>query len=165
MTETELLQLEGRVANLMRWKEDMSRERLTFPLDFESQRIKNSSVIVFEKDTNFSIESLGTDLTCFGLEVSINNQIRSIFASYPLKPITANAGSNVITSTNGPHGLTNNNVIAFTTTGTLPAGLNTTTQYYVISSTSTTFKVSTSLGGSEVDITDAGSGTHYLSLQ
>lgn len=48
-------------------------------------------------------------------------------------------------------------------TGTLPAGLSADTDYYVIATVATnTFKLSTSSGGSAVDITDTGTGTHYL---
>lgn len=71
---------------------------------------------------------------------------------------TADAGTNVITS--GNHGLTDGKLIYMTTTGTLPGGLSTNTNYFIISSTTNTFKVSTISGGSEVDITSTGTGTH-----
>lgn len=160
----ELLQLERRVADLRRWKEEMDRERLFYPLDIESREIKNKSLIVFEKDNNFAIETFATDLNCFGLEVSINGQLRSLFAAYPLFEFTASDTTNIITAVNGQHGLSNGTVVVFSSTGILPDGLDTITQYYVISSTATTFKVSTSLGGSEVDILDTGTGTHYFSI-
>ncbi len=71
---------------------------------------------------------------------------------------TVNAGSNVITSAG--HGLSNGNIIYFTSTTTLPAGLSLNTTYFVINQATDTFKVSTVSGGSEVDITDTGTGTH-----
>ena len=54
--------------------------------------------------------------------------------------------------------------VAFKTTGALPAGLTTGTIYYVLaaSRTSTTFRVSTSIGGAAVNTTGAGSGTHSV---
>lgn len=68
------------------------------------------------------------------------------------------ATSNVITSTG--HGLVDDDTIKLTTSNTLPAGLSLATLYYIIDATTNTFKVSTSQGGSEVNITDTGTGTH-----
>ena len=70
------------------------------------------------------------------------------------------ATSDVITSSG--HSLEDNDIVKMTTTGTLPAGLSTGTDYYVISADTDagTFSVSTSEGGSAVDISDTGSGTH-----
>jgi hypothetical protein len=51
--------------------------------------------------------------------------------------------------------------IAFTTTGTLPTGLTASTTYYISSVlTGTTFKVSATLGGADINTSSAGSGTH-----
>ncbi|MEQ1763211.1 MAG: hypothetical protein ABL984_08715 [Pyrinomonadaceae bacterium] len=51
-----------------------------------------------------------------------------------------------------------------TTTTTLPAGLSTSTDYFVIFVTTTTFKLATSYAnsilGTAIDITDTGTGTH-----
>ncbi len=62
------------------------------------------------------------------------------------------------------HGFAAGDVVRFTTTNTLPAGLAVNTSYYVIASglTTTAFKVSATLGGSAVDITDTGTGTHTV---
>lgn len=54
----------------------------------------------------------------------------------------------------------------FTTTVTLPAGLALATDYWAIKTASGTFRVATSLAlalaGTQVDITDAGTGTHTI---
>lgn len=72
---------------------------------------------------------------------------------------TADAGTDVITS--AAHGRPDNSTIQVSNSGgALPAGLSADTTYYVINSTTDTFKVSTTLGGAAVDITDAGTGTH-----
>lgn len=71
------------------------------------------------------------------------------------------AVNDTITSTG--HGLGNTDTIRLTTSGTLPAGLALATTYYVISATTDTFSVSLTSGGSAVDITDTGSGTHTWS--
>lgn len=71
---------------------------------------------------------------------------------------TANASTNFITSAG--HGLSNGYILKFSTTTTLPAGLSTNTAYFVINKTTDTFQVSLTSGGSAVDITDTGTGTH-----
>jgi hypothetical protein len=56
------------------------------------------------------------------------------------------------------HGLSDGDQVRFSTDGTLPAGLESSFFYYVVSSTTNTFKVSETLGGPAIVITDAGSG-------
>lgn len=66
------------------------------------------------------------------------------------------------TITISTHGFSDGNKITFSSTGTLPAGLVAGTQYYIVSAATNTFKVSTSIGGSAVTITDVGSGLHTV---
>lgn len=56
----------------------------------------------------------------------------------------------------------NGTAVRFTTDGLLPAPLNTTTTYYVINRTATTFNVSLTSGGSAIDTNAFGSGTHAV---
>ena len=69
---------------------------------------------------------------------------------------TANIPSNILTGTR----------VRLTTTTTLPGGLATATDYYVIKSSDTTFKLATSyanaVAGTQINITDAGTGTHTV---
>lgn len=71
---------------------------------------------------------------------------------------TADAATDVITST--AHGLSDGDVLLLTTSNTLPAGLSTSTPYFVRDSTTNTFKLAATAGGTAIDITDAGTGTH-----
>jgi len=71
--------------------------------------------------------------------------------------------TDIITAT--AHGLVNEDLLRFTTTTTLPAGLSLTTNYYVRDVTTNTFKVSLTKGGPVVDITGTGTGTHTLHLK
>ena len=74
------------------------------------------------------------------------------------------ATTDIITMT--AHGYEVGDVLQFSTTDTLPAGLSTSTDYYVISVPSAnTFKVSATQGGTTVDITDTGTGTHTATLK
>lgn len=62
------------------------------------------------------------------------------------------------------HGLTLNDIVKFSTTGSLPTGLTAGTAYYVISAglTADAFQVSATQGGSAINTSSSGSGTHTL---
>lgn len=65
------------------------------------------------------------------------------------------------------HGLVANDTVIFETDGTIPTGLTADTQYYVISSglTANVFKVSATLGGSAVDITNGQTSSNHAFLK
>lgn len=63
------------------------------------------------------------------------------------------------------HGLVEGNAVNFRTTGTLPAGLAVGTVYSVINPTADDFQVTETVGGSAVDITDTGTGTHTATME
>lgn len=68
--------------------------------------------------------------------------------------------------TSSAHGLLNGDLIRFTNSGgTQPTGISLSTDYYVINKTTDTFQVSLTSGGSAVDMSDAGSGTHSWTQQ
>ena len=77
---------------------------------------------------------------------------------------TADAGTDVCTHSN--INLFPYTRVQLTTTTTLPGGLATATDYYVIKVTDTTIKLATSyanaVAGTAVNITDAGTGTHTI---
>lgn len=59
-------------------------------------------------------------------------------------------------------GYADEDVVYLSTTGTLPAGLSTATAYYVRDVAASTLKLAATNGGSAIDITDTGSGTHTI---
>lgn len=71
---------------------------------------------------------------------------------------TADATDNELTAT--AHGLTDGTPLTVGSSTTLPAGLSADTAYYVVNATDDTFQLAESLGGTAVDLTDAGTGTH-----
>lgn len=73
---------------------------------------------------------------------------------------TADASTNVITAAG--HGRVNGDKLRVSSAGTLPGGLSSSTDYYVIEMSGSTFKLSETSGGGAVDITSAGSGAHTL---
>lgn len=82
---------------------------------------------------------------------------------------TADAGTDLLTftsSANFPSNLLVGTRVRLTTTTTLPGGLATATDYYVIRVSDTTCKLATSyanaLAGTAIDISSAGTGTHTM---
>ena len=82
---------------------------------------------------------------------------------------TADAGTDVCTwtsTTNIPSNILTGTRVRLTTTTTLPGGLATATDYYVIKLSDTTFSLATSyanaVAGTAINITDAGTGTHTV---
>jgi len=57
------------------------------------------------------------------------------------------------------HGLHDNNTVNFKSSSTLPPGIVATQKYYVVDSTSNSFKISNTLGGAPIDIVNLGTGT------
>ncbi len=83
---------------------------------------------------------------------------------------TADAGTDICTWTstaNIPSNILTGTKVRLTTTTTLPGGLATATDYYVIKLSDTTFSLATSyanaVAGTAINITDAGTGTHTVS--
>jgi hypothetical protein len=57
------------------------------------------------------------------------------------------------------HGLADGTAVTFSSTGTLPGGLSSSTTYYVVNASQDTFNVSATLGGTAINTTNTGSGT------
>lgn len=70
--------------------------------------------------------------------------------------VVANAATNTFSS---PKSFVNIDGVRFSTDGTLPAPLQAGVDYFVVSPTSSSFKVAATKGGAAIDITTAGTGT------
>jgi hypothetical protein len=85
----------------------------------------------------------------------------------PKQTFTAASGTGgaLQITTSGTNNLVAGQLIAFSSSGTLPTGLSASTPYYVAASpapTATVFYVSTTNGGTNVAFSSAGSGTHSI---
>lgn len=167
MNEQDIIQLEDRVRQLSEWKDSRVKERLVYPVDSRSKTTLNywetkgfNGIPVATGNVYSFGDSLVSDFLAAGVEVSINNQKRALLVTFPLRQFTVNAATDVITNVNGAHNLNNGDLIAMNSTNLLPSGLST-IPFYVVNRTGTTFKVSLTLGGPAVNITDAGTGTQY----
>lgn len=76
---------------------------------------------------------------------------------------TGGASEDLITCTEaGGHGLSTGEKVRFVESGGLPTNLTETTDYYVIDATATTFRVSTTKGGTAVDFGSDGTAPNYV---
>jgi len=112
-------------------------------------------------DTGYSILNIDPSQG-FSIEAIVNFDALTSYSPSTFTISNVNTTTNVIT-TSVTHNLVAGDRIAFNVSGgSLPSPLldsSNIAPYYIISPTSNTFKISTSSGGAEVDITTAGSGT------
>lgn len=76
---------------------------------------------------------------------------------------TVVAATDIVTAS--AHGFSDGDVVHVSSATTLPAGLSASTNYYVTVLSANTFKLSATLGGAFVDITDTGTGAHTAVLK
>lgn len=160
MIDQEIKNLEDKISKLTAWKDSRSIERLKYPIDVISRRTLDKGLMIpTGKIISINLALAASDLTP-AFEISVNGQKRYLITSFILNQFTANPATDTLTNVAGNHNLQNGDRILFTTDNTLPAGLGFIT-YYVINRTGTTFKVSATLGGSAINITDTGTGTFF----
>lgn len=70
-------------------------------------------------------------------------------------------GTDTVTITS--HGYSEDQLVRFTSSVSLPGGIVANQAYYIIDVTTDTFRISETVGGTAVDITSGGSGTHRVS--
>lgn len=96
------------------------------------------------------------------LRGDINSVTVTYKAGYAVS-FTADDSNDVITATG--HTYSDGDVIQLSNSGgALPAGLSANTNYYVRDVSGDTLKLAASSGGAAIDITDTGTGTHYLGV-
>jgi hypothetical protein len=81
-----------------------------------------------------------------------------VWLKRPMKPFTADAGTDALTSVN--HGFAEGQKVEVITSGTLPAPLAVATPYYVRDVTQGSFKLSATPGGVVINLTSAGTGAN-----
>jgi len=82
---------------------------------------------------------------------------------WPQSTVTiSNASPGVVTWSS--HGLTDGDMVSLSTTGTLPTGLSPNVTYYVVNA-ATGFSLAATIGGSAINTSSAGSGTHTAVAQ
>ncbi len=96
-------------------------------------------------------------------------RLRFLSTLAPDSTFTAVAASDVCTAVSNAILTDTGTQVKLTTTDTLPAGLSTSTKYFMVYQSATTFKLATSLAnaqaGTIIDITGTGTGTHTVVIE
>lgn len=145
---------------------DLANMNMNFPLKFMPEEVPQQFAQIYRDPFGF---------IRVRFNASAGVQTRVSFDYIPVHPnlyeaIIENISTSVSVSTdtittNGPHGLTNGTQVVFDVinSGTLPTGLNREQIYYVVNATQNTLQVSSTLGGTAVDITALGYGSFSFS--
>lgn len=169
--EQEIKKIEEEINYLEIWKAGFLRRRFKDSLDSGTIEIMKRGNLTFTGKIIPKPAIIYTELLGFVMFLKIRNvpkdpAIKAVVASYPLHEFIIDGQSGVdtdtLTSIDGVHQLIDNDSVAVTTTSILPSPLSEIVQYWVVESTSTTFKLSLTAGGSPVNITNTGGGTHYF---
>lgn len=78
---------------------------------------------------------------------------------------TVSVATDAQTINSSNHGLHNGQIVTPTSTGSLPSGLSSGTDYYVSSAMADSFKLSATLHGSEITMSSDGTGTHSFTAK
>lgn len=100
-------------------------------------------------EADYSAYSAGTNYAAGDRAILVN----------PTSTVTISIASPGVITWAG-HGLNNGAVVVFTTTGSLPTGITVGTEYYVVSRTAHTFKISSEVDGTPINTSGSQSGTH-----
>lgn len=158
--------LENRIKALEKWKEEKTRQQISFPLDINSYRVLNK-YFLSQASPAIDVVASATGLEATYLVVRQDSKSYTISALPYLFSFVASTGTDELTVTNvlNPLDVPNfatDTPIRFETTGTLPSPLALGTTYYVKAPGGNVFDVATSPGGASINITTTGTGTHYI---
>jgi hypothetical protein len=128
--------------------------KIVVPYKVTASSLVSSSVP--ENDYPVYVNTTSYTLGQFVIDTSLHHVYQSLRGGSSVVSISS-ASPAVIGWT--AHGLANGTAVTFSSTGTLPTGLTAGTTYYVVNANTNWFSVATTLGGTAVNTTGAGSGT------
>lgn len=158
--KNKILQLEQRIMDLENKFKSLTNST-TIPIEIENALIGRGFQNVGDKELIVYYEA-GVGANAFTEKYRVVKfRNKYVYYSYEdgLKQFTVNTTTNVIHSEN--HGFVDGRYLAFRTTDTLPAGIDSLIDSYtVINATANTYQATID-GVNPVDITSAGSGDQY----
>ena len=152
--------LKAQVEELKTWKEEKDAQQLSYPLDDVSKSILEKDFFRLTELVTYYGGASGTaSVTAL---TRVDDQDLGVPIVANLMNFSVDPATNLIYPAK-PFYLETDWTVYFSSTDTLPAGLDSTViTYYVINPTTTSFQVSASAGGAAIDITSAGVGSHYV---
>lgn len=157
-------ELEKRIQELEKWRKEKEGQQIRFPLDAQSISVLNKYFT--SKVGEIEFQNNNGNFIKYVL-MKQDNQVEFMAAFREMILFTA-ATSDTITLQQDlvnnilkPE-LTNGDSVSVFSTGALPSPLTDVTFYYVVSASANTIKLSGTMGGAAINITDTGTGTHYI---
>lgn len=154
--------LQRQIDELKRRLDARDKQQITFPLDLQSVQVLSK---YFMHLTDKVLYTGGVAAKVFINYLGKQDEKLFQVSENTYVPYTVNTTSNVISIIPGTRfRFVNDQRVYFTTSDTYPDPLDGVTTFYVISAAADglSFKVSTSLGGAEVNITTTGTGKQYV---
>lgn len=156
--EERIQQLERQIQELLSWKTSKERQLISYPLDENSKQVLKKDFLSILTPISFTQSTVPEPFTAV---LTVQNDKQYLIPTYgSLFQFTAST-SDVVTSSVT---FVNDMLITLFTTDTLPAPLDDVTSYYTVNSSGNTCKLSLTLGGAAIDITDTGTGLHYFTV-
>lgn len=154
--------LEQRIRALEDWKAERERQQITYPLDTDSvatlkEGLKEHFLSIKKKVGLFTGGASGR---LFNFLFAEQDPYKSSLFENTKVLFTA-ATSDVCTII-GTETFSDGDRVVLATTNQLPDPLTPGTVYYVRDSTGRTFKLAATLGGAAIDLTNTGTGEHYI---
>lgn len=165
ITQQQFDELKRQVEDLTTWKNERTRQLVTYPMDKDSIEVLNQYFTRVISEFKITAGVAGRVFTDYLLQQG-KMQFTAPTTERMLR-YTVNATTNVFTLVNGViNGFPADDThIYFSTEDTAPDPIDTLAgDYYVISSSGATFKISATVGGAEIDITDTGIGAQYVNF-
>jgi hypothetical protein len=132
----------------------------------ESQGVANMTVVTTPQTTDSAV-SVGRVLLEFdnGSSPTLNTDLTAemSFGGLTATVTISNASPGVISHT--AHGMAADDPVSFSTSGALPTGLTAATTYFVKSPTTNAYNVAATPGGTAINTSSAGSGTHTANFR
>lgn len=158
--------LSNRVAELEKWRAQRTQQQISFPLDVQSLNILME---YFMRITNlYTYEVVGASTHLVETYVGMQGKQSFQVAPNDIAAYTVNVSADTITLpsyiSTPTTTFSNDRAVTVLSSGTPPNPLDSVTTYYVINSNGTTFKLSLTVGGAAINITDTGTGQQYITF-
>lgn len=151
--------LQKQVDEITLWMNQRKSQQLTYPLDNISKDIINKDFLKYESNLDYT-NSSGQIFP--NILVSHDNKQELISVYAPLYSFTVDTTTDILTFDTLLY--VNDDQVNLLTTDTLPTPLSDIVTYYIINVSGNTCQLSLTSGGSAVNITSTGIGTHYSYL-
>lgn len=154
--EPTLQDLQNKIDELEKKVEELTSPT-DLPLEFKNTLVKNG-FLKFRENVYYTGGASGNTFKNIIVDYNTEQIVIQPAGLFTPIPFTVDTGTDTCNAT--AHPFSDDHQVFLSSTGTLPAGLTSVDSYWIINSTADTFQLSLD-GVNPVNITSAGTGTHY----